>query len=207
MDRYGIDIKDFFDFYSQLHPSTFQASAIGLAKDENGISDHWNLIKGNYIGIHFPVIFKQEYGENLKDILDTGWPSLYLISDRMKAILEANLLTGWQTFPIKLFDKKGNEIFGYHGFSITGKCSPTMYENCEIIEKRMVPNGPLCKFYKGVFIDKWDGSDFFTPEGTYDTFITKKAADVLKKSKITNMQLKNLANSEISVDNILRKNS
>jgi len=183
---------------SKLLSSTVQAHLTDLN------IDHLKLIKGNYQGIKFPLVFKQEYGNKLCDILDTGYASLYLISDRMKTVLEENKLTGWKAFPIELYDKKGNRISGYHGFSITGQSSPTTYDNCEIIEKRMVPNGPVCKFYKGVSIDKWDGSDFFTPEGTYETFITKKAADILKKNKITNLELINLADSEMDVDNILK---
>ena len=51
-------IKDFFSFGSII-----QASAVGLKTDENGVSDYWNLIKGKYTGIDFPVIFKQVYGK------------------------------------------------------------------------------------------------------------------------------------------------
>lgn len=201
-----MNAKDFFDFRSQLLSSTVQAYAVGLEKGENGIDNHWNLIKGIYQGIKFPVIFKQECGEKLKDILDTGWPSLYLISDRLKTILEEDDITGWKAFPIELYDKKNNEISGYHGFSIIGQCSHTNYDNCEVIERRLVPHGPVCKFYKGVSIENWDGSDFFTPEETYETFITKKAADVLRRKKITNLRLINLADSETDVDHVPKKN-
>jgi hypothetical protein len=197
-----MEMRDFFDFGSKLASSTVQAHSVGLRPGENGVRDHWNLVKGNYEEINFPVVFKQEYGEKFTDILDTGWPSLFLISDKMKKILEENKLTGWKTFPIRLYDKKGKEIFGYHGFSVAGKCGPTTYEKSEIIEKRMVPTGPICKFYKGVFVENWDGTDFFTPEGTYETFITKKAAEVLKKAKITNLRLKNLADYEISIRHV-----
>jgi hypothetical protein len=192
---------DFFDFGSKLLSSTFQAGPVGLKEDENGVYDHLNLIKGKLKGIDFPVIFKQDYGKNLTDILDTGHAGLFLISDRMKKILEDSGLTGWQTFPIKLYDKKGSEILGYHGFSVIGHCGPISYEKSQIIEKRKVPTGPLCKFYKGEYIDLniWDGTDFFTPDGTYETFITKKAADILTKNKITNMRLENLADKEIDI--------
>src|SRR5262245_57966928 len=108
----------FFDFASKLVSSNVQVQAqtIDLEVDENAVSlsDHSKLIKGQYDGIDFPVIFKQKYGKKFNDILDTGWPSLYLISDRLKGILEENSLTGWQIFPIKLYNKKGNEIFGYY---------------------------------------------------------------------------------------------
>jgi hypothetical protein len=193
-----MEMKDFFSFMSQPASSTVQAHP----SDKN--IDHLKLIKGNYEGIDFPITFKQEYGNKLYDILDTGFAGFFLISERMRKTLEENTLTGWKVFPIKLYDKKGNEITGYHGFSATGHSGPTSYEKSEIIEKRRVPHGPLCKFYKGVNIDNWDGTDFFTPDGTYQTFITKKAADILKKNKITNVYLENLAEKEMNLDNVLK---
>ena len=199
------NINVFFDFRSQFLSSTIQAHAVGLQKDANGINDQWKLIKGTYKDINFPVTFKQKHGKKFTDILDTGWPSLYLISDKTKTVLEEGHLTGWKTFPIKLYDENGNDIPGYHGFSITGKCSPVTYESCAIIEKRMIPNGPICKFYKGIFINDWDGSDFFTPEGTYETFITEKSANILKKNKITNLKLINLVDRETDIDDVTKK--
>ena len=193
-----MEMKDFFSFMSQPASSTVQAHP----SDKN--IDHLKLIKGNYEGIDFPITFKQEYGNKLYDILDTGFAGFFLISEKMRKTLEENNLTGWKVFPIKLYDKKGNEITGYHGFSATGHSGPTSYEKSEIIEKRRVPHGPLCKFYKGVNIDNWDGTDFFTPDGTYQTFITKKTADILKKNKITNVYLENLAEKEMNLDNVLK---
>jgi hypothetical protein len=197
-----MDIKDFFDFSSKYVSSTFQAAAIGLRIDKD-VDEHWNLIKGEYTGINFPVIFKQEEGKKLTDILDTGWAGFFLISNRLKILLEGNGLTGWKTYPIRLYDKKENEISDYHGFSVIGRCGPINYENAEIIEKRRVPTGPICKFYKGLYIglDQWDGTDFFVPDRTYGTIITKRAATVLNKNKITNVRLENLADIETSVGN------
>lgn len=192
----------FFDFDSKYLPSTINTKAFDLKKDDKGISFHWNLIKGNFNGIEFPVTFEIQSGKNFLDILDTGWPSLYLISDRLKTILEENKLTGWIAFPIKLFDKNHNLISGYYGLSVRGVCSQIDYEPCDIIEKRYVEHGPICKFYKGVPIKEWDGSDFFTPNGTFEILVSKKAADVLKKSKITNLTLVNLADKETNVDYI-----
>jgi hypothetical protein len=194
-------MKDFFEFGSKLVLSNVQAIPVGLKSDENNLSDHWKLIKGQYGGINFPVIFKQKHGKKFNDILDTGWINLFLISDRMKKILEENKLAGWKTFSIKLYDKKENEIFGYQGFSVTGHCGPINYEKSEIIERRKVPTGPICKFYKGEYVnlDTWDRSDFFIPEGTCQILITKEVAEILKKHKITNMLLENLADKEINI--------
>eukprot|EP01132_Coremiostelium_polycephalum_P000319 gene319-410_t len=135
------------------------------------------LINGDYTGISFPIIFKQVYGKKLQDMLDTGWPGLFLISDRMKSVLEENQLTGWKTFSVQVFDKKGEGIPGYHGFSITGRCGEIDYSKSPIIEKRRVPDGPLVKFYK---------------------VITQRAAEILKKNKLTNIDLENLSDLEMS---------
>jgi len=195
-----VNKESFFDLRSRFISSTFQAHPIGLEKDASGTDAHWNLIKGKYEDIKFPIVFKQKYGKNLTDVLDTGWPSLYLISNKFKDVLESNWLNGWQTFVIKLYDKRGNEISGYHGFSILGKSSSISYENSEIIEKRLVPDGPICKFYKGMDINEWDGSDFFTPEGTYEILVTIKAARILKESSLTNLELINLMDVEVDTD-------
>jgi hypothetical protein len=174
--------------------STFQASPINLNLD-----DDLKLIEGEYNGIDFPIVFKQKYGKKLTDILDTGFPKLYLISEKLKKVIEENKLTGWKIYSIKLFDKKGNEIFGYHGFSLTGRCTSIDY-GTEIIEKRMVPDGPVCRYYKGIFVNNWDGTDFFIPEGTLYTFMTEKTADLLKKNEITNLRMVNLLDEETDVD-------
>ena len=197
----------FFEFSSKLLSSTFQASACGLKSNKEGLDEYGMLIKGDYRDIHFPVTFKQESGKKFTDILDTGWTSLYLISDRMKKILEENKLTGWRSYPIKLYDKKDNEIFGYHGFSITGQCAQINYEEAKIIEKRIVPDGPLVKYFKGIHIDldKWDGTDFFSPIRNYGLFINKKTAEILSKNKITNLCLEDVVDIEVDV-RIIKRN-
>ena len=119
--------------------------------------------------------------------------------NREKLAQAVHKLKGWKTFPIKLYDKKGNEISGYHGFSVTGRCGPINLEKSNIIEKQLVPLGPMVKFYKGISIDQWDGMDFFSPDKKKQILITEKAADILRKNKTTNMYLENVADYEINV--------
>jgi hypothetical protein len=195
--------KVFFDFSDKFRSGAIQAGPINLEciTNQNRARD---LIKGDYADINFPIIFKQDYGKKLLDMLGTGHANLFLISDRFKKALEDNHLTGWKTYLIKLYDKKENEIFGYHGFSIVGTSGRLDYRQSEIIEKRLVPTGPICKYYKGVQVnmDSWDGSDFFTPGETYEIVISEKAANILKKEKITNIYLEDLRDIENNVRNI-----
>jgi hypothetical protein len=192
-----MNIKDFYRFGSKYVSSTIQAEPI---MEESHGFDKVKLIEGDYAGISFPLPFKQAYGKKLQDILDTGYAALYLISDRMKSVLEDEGLTGWKTYPVQVFDKHDMEISGYHGFSIIGRCGERDESKSEIIMKQFVPNGPIVKYYKGLYVglDTWDGSDFFLEEKTIGAIVTRKAADVLKKSKLTNIKLANLADIEIS---------
>ena len=184
--------------------STVQAHALGLndVTFNDNLAAAWHLVLGDYSGISFPIVFKQEYGKKLHDILNTGWPSLHLISDKMKVVLEENTLTGWKTYAVKVLDKRGQQITGYHGFSVTGRCGKIDHDQSEIIEKQFVPNGPVVKLYKGMHVDmnNWDGGDFFFPEKYFSIITTQRAAEVLKKNKLTNIRLENLAEIEVDYD-------
>lgn len=203
-----MEMRDLYYFDSRYLSSSFRVTAIGLGHDDQGSSHHSNLILSKYEGINFPVIFKQISGKKFTDILNTGWSSLFLISNKLKGLLEENHLTGWKTYPIILKDKKENPIEGYHGLSVTGVSGRKSYTNSPVIEKRWAPEGPLVKIYKGVNIDldKWDESDFFVPEGTTAIVITKKVAELLERNKITNLKLNNLAEVEIPTFILERRN-
>lgn len=196
-----LDIKYFFCLGDKPVSSTVQAHPKGLNnKDDNGNRDPDinRLFWGDYSGITFPVVFKQEYGKKLNDMLGIGWPGIYLISDKMCSILEENQFTGWKTYPILLLDKKCNIVKGYQGLSITGRCGSIDYKKSKIIEKSTVEGGPISKYYIGLHVglDKWDGSDFFLPVQFHGTIITSRVAEALKKNKLTNIELENLADYE-----------
>lgn len=193
-----MNIDEFYNFGSKLKSSTIQVHVDNLSKD-NKKSEKLELLVGNYTNINFPLVFKYYSGKKLKDILDTGTISLYLISDNLKRILEKHKLTGWETYPVKIYDKNDVEIKGYHGFSITGRCGSINYDKSEILEKNSVPNGPISKYYKGIYIglDEWDNADFFISKGAFNTIMTKKAADILKEHKISNIKFENLAEMEM----------
>lgn len=197
-----MDFKNFdkYSFGSKFLSSTFQAHAIGLNnKGGDGLYEYHKLLLGNYEGINFPVVFKQEGGKKISDILDTGTATLFLISDLLKDTFEEHSFSGWKTFPVTVLNYKEEEVAGYHGFSITGRCGEVDYSKCEIIEKQMVPNAPAMKYYKGIHVDldKWDGSDFFIPEKYFGIIVSQKVRDVLMDIKATNVELVKLTEIEI----------
>ena len=161
------------------------------------------LTMGSYEGISFPLEFRHKCGKRYYDILHIGYASLFLVSDRFLEVLETNHFTGWKSYPVRLFEKNGTEVFGYNGFSVTGKAGKIDWEKSEVVQ---IP-GPIDEtitypYYKGIPIDmsKWDGSDIFMAEGCRFYFSTEKVYKVLKKAKITNIEFERTTEFLMSKD-------
>ena len=187
-------LKDFYYFGTQGYMTQFYAPCTSIDKKPVGINWEWELLYGRYDNFDMPVIFQQKpsYGGNkFTDFLNTGYANLYPISDKVLDILIENNITGWKTYPIEVFDKKGNEVPGYHGFSIIGRCKDL---DISLLKERVAvqyyESGPIREYYKGFPLDlsTWDGSDIFLLSGTGWSFITKRVYSLFKKHKITNIR-------------------
>lgn len=205
-----MNIDKFHNLSSKLSSTTFSVNSINLSAriDEKGKTDAMNLLEGNYGKLNFPIVFKHVSGKKHCDLIGSGWGILYLISDRMKELLEKYNLTGWKCFPVEILDKKGEKIQEvYHGLSIVGRSGPIDYGKSFLIEKRTIPNGPLSKYYKGLYfeMETWDGSDFFLVKNNWGTMVTKKAKDLLVEHKLTNLMFYNLAEMEVNTSTIIEK--
>jgi hypothetical protein len=187
-------LQNFYSFGSKLLSKTFQTGSSSLDKIENGARvpyDMHLIALGKYENVKLPVTFKQEYGKELADVLDTGWIGFYLISNKFKKILEDNKISGWNTFPIILLDKLGNEIKGFHGFSVTGRSGKIDWSKSEIVSREIFKNMEPEKCYLGVYFEdrSWDGSDFFVPKKHLGCFISERLATLIKKEELTNIRL------------------
>ena len=192
--------RSFYSFGSKLLSTTIQVHAIDLNKHDKttNLFDQQRLILGNYDGIDFPVVFKQEDGNRWHDIIDTGWPSLFLISSEFRDFLIGNSFRGWKTFEVEVLDKKNNLIKGYYGMSVTGRCGKIYFDRSEIVEKKFSEQGTVGKYYKGIHfnINEWDGSHFFIPVDYFGIFISGQVVTSLKKFKFTNINIENVQNIE-----------
>jgi hypothetical protein len=149
----------------------------------------WDLELGNYEGYEFPIVFREvagESGKQMRDVLDNRNIRTYLISDRMRDLLIDNNITGWECYEIEMYDKKGNIVSGYNGFSVTGKCNDMVkidFENIIKDKKRDYFEAKGAMFD----IEKWDGSDIFKADRW--RIITKKVYELFKKHKITAIEM------------------
>lgn len=86
---------------------------------------HLQLCWGEYLKeTLFPIVFHPSNycGNNFKDVLSLRYGTfVFLISDRFRSVLEANEVSGWKSYPVVIYGKKGERILGYSGFSIIGR--------------------------------------------------------------------------------------
>ena len=190
-----MDCIDFYRFSSVAYATTIAACPDifekAIADGRNDFDRHCYrfLLVGEYEYFQFPIVFRQYDGKRLRDFLDTGWPPVYLISDRVVSLLKDNLITGWHNYSIKLFDKKGNSIEGYSGFSVLGKGGKysKVWDrgyNKETHES-FIEN-------RGLYdLGQWDGSDFFMVHG--GIIITERVMKLMKANKVTAVEYEKLS--------------
>lgn len=195
-------MNDFYTFYSKGYLTTvsvFPDRSIYFQKfDANTFMDE-KIIKGDWSGLEFPLIFRQTHeGRKFRDILDMRWPKAYLISDRMKGILEENGITGWKSYPVVIYDKKGGTIEGYNGFSVVGRSGPMDLKN-QPTEYYVRFDGSVSNHldYIGGWFDlnTWDGSDIFIQADSIRIIITKRLYNILKKEKISAIECERLSDT------------
>ena len=92
---------DLYRFKSIGYGTTFTAIpdifAKSLAEGRNDFDTNCYhfLLVGDHEYYTFPIVFRQYDGKRLRDFFDTGWPPVYLISDRVVSLLKENSITGW----------------------------------------------------------------------------------------------------------------
>lgn len=140
-----------------------------------------------------PLKFTYYMGKNTCDLIETGWVSLFLFSNRIFSEFEKEHISGWKAYPAEVYDKKGNSIRGYSVLGVTGRCGPIDDSLSEIIWKGApVPEGNPYQARKGLLFDlsSWDRSGIFIPEGSLAIMVTKKVKIIIERLKATNFDLK-----------------
>jgi hypothetical protein len=105
------------------------------------------------------------------------------VADAVLDVLRAGGATGWSTYPVIVFDRKGGILSGYSGLAVTGRCGPIDYGR-----SHLVGADTLLPDYVGLYFDpdSWDGSDlFFTDRGR--PFCTASVKEALERAGVRNL--------------------
>lgn len=175
-------------------------------KEQDLLSRIDKLVLGDVIDskINFPIEFKWLSGSNECDLISCGSAFTYLISDKFLDVLRNYNFSGWDIFPVKVFDKNKNILRGYNGLSIIGRSGEI--NNNLSIKKRIESKSSNQKGYESYFgkffdLNSWDGSDFFIPNGTFLIYVTENVRKALEKEELSNIEFKSI--SEIENLNLL----
>lgn len=117
----------------------------------------------------------------IRDLVNTYWPGIFLISDQFRMLLQEHRLAGWRTVAVTI---RGGEqqAAPLWLLAITGSCG-RLYG---------VGGDPVPHLSSiGDFLDPhaWDGSDFFLAENHDGILLTASCAEILKNSTLTNLEI------------------
>jgi hypothetical protein len=128
-----------------------------------------------------PVIFEHDLGREPMDLIRTGHGDmLFLLADRVIELLRKGAVTGWTTYAVEVYGKRGVQIPGYQGFAVTGRCGGAVDTKTQEDGKPVYYLDP----------NTWDGSDIFLMGDERDCYVTARARDLLKTAEVRNIRWK-----------------
>ena len=110
------------------------------------------------------LVMRHNVGGPLRDFIITGYAVPVVVSDKVVAVLSGLGCSGWDTFPVEVYDKTGELVDGFHGFAVRGACGAIDWSRSEPVPITR-PTGDYPSL-KGMLFDEasWDGSDVFCPD-------------------------------------------
>lgn len=159
----------------------------------------WRLFRGELKPAE-PLRLGAYMGSRAADFLWAGLVHIVCVSSRVIDLLLANQVTGWSTYPVEVFDRKGQSLTEYSGFAVIGSECRRDRSRSQIVTKLNAAGRPI-QVYKGLYFDEsqWDGSDFFLVHPFSSIVVTKKVYHLFKRAKVTNVRLTPLTQVELDV--------
>jgi len=194
----------FYSFSSAQHPSALHVDSSD--KTDERMKDPYAITLGLEHHIE-PLEFNVMIGRKPMDLVTTSLVVLYLVSDRIIQAFTDVGITGWSTYPVMLWDKRGNEIPGYHGLTVTGRSGP-IDDSRSVRMLRDPATDPTVDAgapywaWVGLFFkeESWDGSDIFIAKNPTEIsgymIVNTRVRDLLINMKATNILLRPLPRVE-----------
>jgi len=111
-----------------------------------------------------------------------------ILADAVVQLLRSEGLTGWSLYEVSVRDKQGEQVPGYSGLAVTGRCG-NLDHSMSVELPRIRPAG-IFPVWKGLFFDpnSWDGSDFFMPAQRFGSvFVVDAVKKAFERAKIRNV--------------------
>jgi hypothetical protein len=177
-----MDFQNLYKFAEALE----RDALIVRLESERGAAENWKLVNGE-LRPDDAIVFRYHIGATAMDLVGTTYSSRVLLSDRIIAALNAANLRGFLAYPCHIFGKDGNEIAGYRGFSVTGRCGPP--DDSQLDNSKELQGNQFAKV-KGLYFDPktWDGSDIFLVQNTRHICVTQAVYDTVQALNPSNIR-------------------
>lgn len=197
----SIDYSRFFDLADPLasRPLRLMGGKAEHYSDNVTSEQAWLLFRG-YLKPAKPLKLGAYRGGQATDFLWASLVHIICVSSRVVELLTEHQITGWDTYPVEVYGRKGEPLPGYYGFAVTGPECRRDRSRSQIVDKPApTPEGRGYRVYKGLYFDEtqWDGSDLFLVRPC--TVVTERLYRLLKKARISNVRLTPLIEVEIEV--------
>lgn len=139
-----------------------------------------------------PVSFQESSGGRPRDLVGSGHPALFLVSDRVAMVLQDHAFTGWSRYDVVVTRKDGSVLEGYSGFKVTGRCGPLQPLKAELaILPPRTDRGRAVSGRIGLYFDppSWDGSDVFCPSTSAHVLVLGSVRQAMQRARLTNVAL------------------
>jgi hypothetical protein len=181
------DFADIFETGEAFLPGALRVSA----RVDSDIDKAAEMVRALYFSEYkpeAPIELCWSQGRKRFDLIGATFTEVVLLSQRTTDLLLSSNVTGWSTYPVRIFDKDGSVVDGYSGLSVLGRCGPQQPERTQH-ETRLGRLGAPYPVRKGFYFDEhsWDGSDIFCPAGSTFKLVTRRVKDLLESAKITNI--------------------
>jgi hypothetical protein len=194
-----IDFADFFRLSDPVGNKPYRAE-IGMTSEEA-----WSVSRGEHVPAKRPIVRWAMGGAVPSDVIWTTLAAPLIISSRILDVLEAGGLSGWNAFPVTVYDKRQIEVPNYFILAIKGRCNPIDLSRSEVV-LREYPGGWFPEF-KGAYFpeESWDGSDLFMerPDSlgrfTMSRFATGRVIRALRQIRVINLSYESLVEDQVSV--------
>jgi hypothetical protein len=185
----ALDFSRFYELYDPVASRPLRLSPEGYS-DWLTTDQAIELFRGR-LRLDTPSRLGAYMGDQAMDFLWSGLIPLVCMLDRVVDILRTNNITGWSTYPVEVYGRKGELLFGYYGFAVTGSECRRDRSRSQVITKQAVPGGKPFEVYKGLYFyeEGWDGSDIFIVRKYGGTVVTDKVYKILRRAKVTNVKL------------------
>ena len=190
-----VDYSKFYEFRDPLQSRPYRLVDRLPIETLHGARGH--LLAHGKFDLGEPLQFDADSGGRATDVLWSQMVLLFCVSGRLVRLLEENEITGWSTFPVQVYDRKGALLPDYHGCAVTGGICDQDFDRSVPFDKEM-PGG-YYTHYRGLYFyeSQWNGSDMFWI-GAGIPVCSDKVYRLFKKYKIGNIRFTPLTECEVS---------